>query len=507
MMLRNVRKDEAGMALPIAIFVMVIVGVMGAGLLVFVQNDLQSVVEVNRGQRALEIAEAGVMAAKQQQLSDVVRQHYDKDYTNDCTPGRRLGADWSPSSTVWADPSTCSGGAVSRTPGVTRDFAGGRFNVTIQCFDQAGDAASDPCGGIEEDAPENIESSKRTYFKITSTGYYPADGSGAARTVQAIYHTNRLDVPTAYYTPKTIRFNGNLDISGVSFFAGEDVILGNADLLNGPTDPSALYKDWDSTNAANFTPTSNLNTSPRRTAPDPTAPRVEKAGLAAERFICNSAGNCNDPSDSIADGVNDYDSTTSTRGSRQTFIRKLPGELGDPNDPGTISHPFNPYSEFDLTSLEQIARTQCVATVCNYYEGSVNLDDNPTSGSDVKYPENSTDQTVFYVDAKGGDVTYTVNYSSGPAKGLIVVENGNLDIRNSSNGFDGVIIVTGNGTTTGSYTNSGNRTVRGFVIAENEMTIGGTVDPFSVVGEFSQRAGFFNMRQWSWRECYSIACD
>ncbi|QIN82966.1 hypothetical protein GBA63_10115 [Rubrobacter tropicus] len=500
------KRGEAGIALPMAIFVMVIVGVMGAGLLVFVRNDLETVVEVNRGQRALEIAEAGVMAAKQQQLSDVVRQHYDNDYTNDCSPGRRIGADWSPSATVWADPSTCSGATVTRQPGVSREFGGGRFNVTIRCFDQLNDPVSDPCGGVDEDAPVSVEAGKRSYFKITSTGYYPADGTGAVRTVQAIFHTNRLDVPTAYYTPQTIRFNGNVDLSGVSFFAGEDIVLGNADLANGPADPAALYRDWDTTNPLNFTPTSNLNTSPRRTAPDPASPRVDKAGLGAEGLICNSAGNCDGPSDSVADGINNYDSTTATRGSQQRFVRKLPDDLDDPNPAKTISHPFDPYAEFDLTSLEQIARSQCVGGACNYYEGSVNIDDSPTSGSDVQYPENSTDQTVFYVDAKGGDVTYTASFPSGPGKGLIVVENGDLDIRNSSNGFDGVIIVTGNGTTTGSYTNSGNRTVKGFVIAENEMTIGGTVDPFSVVGEFSQRAGFYNMRQWSWRECYSVGC-
>jgi hypothetical protein len=34
------------------------------------------------------------------------------------------------------------------------------------------------------------------------------------------------------------------------------------------------------------------------------------------------------------------------------------------------------------------------------------------------------------------------------------------------------------------------------------MTIGGTVDPFSVIGEYTQRPGFFDMRLWSWRGRY-----
>jgi hypothetical protein len=35
----------------------VLIGVMGAGLLVFVRNDLEAVVEVNLGQRAFNLAE------------------------------------------------------------------------------------------------------------------------------------------------------------------------------------------------------------------------------------------------------------------------------------------------------------------------------------------------------------------------------------------------------------------------------------------------------------------
>jgi hypothetical protein len=325
------------------------------------------------------------------------------------------------------------------------------------------------------------------------------------RVVQAIVHTNKLDVPTAYYTPKNIEFNGSPDVEGVSFFAGGNIDLKNVTINR--TTP-ALYNDWDTTNPANFAPTSNLNTVPRRTGPNATDTKLTSTGFAAEGIICKN--NCSGPSDSIADGRYDYDSTTALKGSLKRFVRKSNADISNNavNASGTISYPFNPNAKFDLTSLENIARGQG-----NYYEGDVNIVSTATGGA--KYPSPSSDQTVFYVRANGATTDYRADYNP-QAKGLIVVEGGNFDIQNSSSGFDGVVIVTGtaagsaldcNSTSaTGCYKNSGNKTVRGFVIADNTMTIGGTVDPFSVVGEYTQRPGFYSMKLWSWRECYSTNC-
>ena len=63
-MIRRLLPEERGMALGLAIIVVVIVGVMGAGLLTFVATDLKAVVEVNRGEQAFELAEAGIEVAK-----------------------------------------------------------------------------------------------------------------------------------------------------------------------------------------------------------------------------------------------------------------------------------------------------------------------------------------------------------------------------------------------------------------------------------------------------------
>src|SRR3954470_12706720 len=76
-MLHRLVKDESGMTMGLTVIMIALIGVMGAGLLVFVRNDLEAVVQVNQGQRALNLADAGVQAAKRQLRSDAVPAHYD----------------------------------------------------------------------------------------------------------------------------------------------------------------------------------------------------------------------------------------------------------------------------------------------------------------------------------------------------------------------------------------------------------------------------------------------
>ena len=496
-MLKRMARDESGVALGLAIIMVVLIGVMGAGLLVFVNTDLQNVVENNNGQRAFQIADAGIQVAKTQQLSDVVRKHYDRDNTNDCANGqiRATGEDWSPNTIVYSDPRDCNSPTVTRAQGgVTRKFNGGTFNVTIECYDQKGETSGSVCkNNTTGSAPEDIEASKRAYFKITSTGCYPAPNPatptkcpGAKRKVEAIYYTSKLDVPTAYYTPKNIEFNGGVNIKGVSFFAGGNITHTGGYTVErcpppipspAPAGCPALYRDWDTTNAANFTPKSNLNTVARV---NNAGTKVQGVGFGAEGTVENFGNGSR--------GVYDYDSSTTTK-----FVRKSLEEIANnvANAPGAITYPFNPYAKFDLETLKQIAKSQG-----NYYEGGVTIDS--------QYPDPSSDQTVFYVNAKGGNVTYKTK-NTPVAKGVIVVENGNFDLNNSSNGFDGVVIVTGDGTpttTTGTYTSIGNETIKGFAVADNTMRMGGNVNPLAVEGSYTQRPGFYKMKLWSWRELY-----
>lgn len=493
-------KNESGIALPVAIMVMVLVGVMGAGLLVFVRNDLETVVEVNRGQRALEAAEAGVAAAKRQLASDDVRRHYDTDPSNDCAAGQRTAGsqDWSLATTT--SNATCSDNSIAKPsgPGVRRNFSTGggtgKFTVTIQCYVQTGDPAGRCVGSETWSGPE--QASEKRYFKITSTGNFPADGSGATRTVQAIYYTQPLDYPTAYYTPSNINFNGNTNVSGISFFAKGNITGVFAGSFDVDRSVPALYGDW---NTTLFTPPSNLNTVSRKNA---SGVSQQGAGFAAEGLVCGNQ--CSDSSDSVANGYNDYDSTTGSKGQNLAFGRKPVGSENDPNPAGLITYPFDPPPALNtwlpLEIWEEDARA--LGTYKTPAEISNKIDN-------ADWPTPQSTRNVFFVEAGGQtvDIDYRVNLNPSVAQGIIVVRNGNVKVSNSSNGFKGIIVVTGNGTTTGNYTNGGGVRITGFVIADGTMTLGGNVSPTVSVGDFESAPGYHKVSRWSWRECYSVNCS
>jgi type II secretory pathway component PulK len=69
-MIPRLLPEQRGMALGLAIIVVVIVGVMGAGLMTIVATDLEAVVAVNRGEQAFELAEAGIEVAKAHLAND-----------------------------------------------------------------------------------------------------------------------------------------------------------------------------------------------------------------------------------------------------------------------------------------------------------------------------------------------------------------------------------------------------------------------------------------------------
>lgn len=453
-------KDESGMTMGLTVIMVVLIGVMGAGLLTFVRNDLISVVEVNQGQKAIDIADAGVQAGKGQLYSsDTTREHYDWDYTNDCVPsGQRLrNEDWSPATTRYAN-ADCTGGTVSMpTPGVTKNFAGGSFTVTISCYRQLGETeALTPCKGAPSGAagtaPEDIGATRRAYFKITSTGCIPADCSGAKRKVEAIYYAALASVPTAYYSKRDIEFAGSPTVKGISFFAKGDIRLSNASPVRCletdlPGTCQALFGDWDTTRYD--TPT-NLNTVPRTTA---SGVRTTGVGFAAEGTVTGNGY--------TVDGVHDYDSTTATKGSKKKFVQKT--NASAPNSAGIISYPFVPDASFDIEALKAEAQKQG-----NYCNRLANIGDRPLLSTDAcdGYPRGSTQRTVYFMDANStADSTYTVGYTP-RAKGIVVVNNGNLLLSSSSTGFNGIIIVTGNGSTTGRFENKGSGNLDGFAVAD-----------------------------------------
>ncbi len=178
--------------------------------------------------------------------------------------------------------------------------------------------------------------------------------------------------------------------------------------------------------------------------------------------------------------------------------------MADENPPGTISYPFSPSADPDLEFLKEEAQHQE-----NYYGTRRDIDTSST-GTKAKYPCHSTDQTIFYMNGEGGDVGYNIpaGYGSGctEARGTIVVENGNVNM-NGAVKFKGIIIITGDGNTTGQYKTTGSPELDGFVIADGKMTIRGDAAPLTINQDFTDRPGFYGVRQWSWRECYNLTCN
>jgi hypothetical protein len=455
-MFERLRWDESGVALGLAVIMVVLVGAMGAGLLTFVRSDLEAVVEVNQGQRALSLADAGVQAARRQLRSDAEPNHYDSDATGNVE---------------WAHVAPAGG-----TAGKTLTLEDGAVRVEIRYLLPSTTAAEVE---DEDHAPELVPGGLadypggENYFKVTSEG----TAGGARRKVEAILYTRGLDAPAAYYTPNDVTLRDDTRISGVSFFAGGDINKVGDVTIDRET--PAAYGDWDTTG---FSPPSRLNTVPRT---DAAGNRVTGAGLAAEGLVCQN-GDCSDsPANSVADGIHDYDRYTGTKGSNRRFVRKP--DPDEPNAPGTISYPFNPGFGLDLDFLMEEARRQG-----NYRSSATDI-------TDADYPASSSDRTVFFVDAGGATnfLEYAVDRTP-QARGTMVVRDGNLTVSDSSSGFSGAIIVTGDDADTGRY--DGGDSVEGFVVASGDMTIRGSVSPSTV--SLTTRPGFYDVRQWSWRELY-----
>lgn len=86
--MRRLVGEESGVALGLAVVMVLLVGVMGAGLLTLIAANLEGVVEVNRGRQAFEMAEAGVEVAKARLAEDpspgsVIVQDLDGDPTTE----------------------------------------------------------------------------------------------------------------------------------------------------------------------------------------------------------------------------------------------------------------------------------------------------------------------------------------------------------------------------------------------------------------------------------------
>ena len=420
----------------------VLVGVMGAGLLVFVRNDLETVVEVNQGQRAFNLADAGAQVARRELLSQPDPNLYD-------------GND--------ADNSEWAYKGQSGAPTKTLDMEEGTAAITIQYLSPS---ASERQVGQADYAPEPLPSGQdeypdgRDYFRVVSEG----QAGEARRRVEAIYYTTDLGAPKGFYTPGDIRLEDTADVNDVSLFAGGDVALAGRASIGGE---DRAYGDW-------YNPPFNER---RRATP--------AAGIGAGAQIDGvSASNL---------GTRDFDANTSPR------LVKDPSEDSRGNG---IHFPFDYRSQPDIEYLRDEAIKQEAETGQDNYRqisgGRHRLDSWPGNSTNrtvvfVEYTGDGNNEVVWEVPGACND--------DPPKRGMLVISNSNFEMAQNRALFAGTVVVAGGYEDANSVDVGGGSCIDGYVNATGTITIAGEVRRSKSALE-ENRPGFFDVRLWSWRELY-----
>lgn len=145
-------RDEAGIALGLAVVLVVLIGVLAAGVLAVVRSDLLSTISANHGQRAFDLADAGSRAAAAHLRSDAAPNHYDANASEN--------SEWSHVSPD-GDP-----------PGKKLPLDDGSTTVTVRYLLPATEEAQQQ---DEDHAPEPVPDGlsdypDRDYFLVTSEG-------------------------------------------------------------------------------------------------------------------------------------------------------------------------------------------------------------------------------------------------------------------------------------------------------------------------------------------------
>jgi hypothetical protein len=424
-----------------------LIGVMGAGLLTFASKDLEAVLEVNQGQSAFEMAEAGVEAARQQLMGGVSDP---TKYDGGTTPDLQ----WSAASANASDPNCPSGTQYGMClynldgSSTTAD----RVNVTIEHRSATDD------------------------FKVISTGTY----AEARRKVEAIFQvTAGAGGTPAFYSRSDIKIQKRVTINGVSLFSESNILIedfddkitsahfkasyeGNntisKDVLNINNSVADELGDW---NIAPWNTIGRKGVTPYSLPYTTTSVPFEGVGFAAEGKICGSSS-CQSDSPSVADGVYGYDSTTGTKGNNLTFVDKIPPNIL--NDSGTITYPFERTIP-DPVRLKQLAQ--------NYPGGSKYYVGSSPPWNTLFSTASANDPKVVFVDAQGSGVTFN-NPTVANNYGILVVWCGKLTLESA---FKGIVIslhgneLPGNSTCAadkGGFINKG-QTLTGFAFAEGDV--------------------------------------
>jgi hypothetical protein len=509
-------REEAGMTMGLVVIMLVLIGVMGAGLLTFVQRDLEAVLAVNEGQQALAVADAGIEAARAQLAQNGFANQYNDPATAPFSPD--------PANSSWAfNSSSATCGALPSGPGRCIITGEGEVRVTIRYLPPP---ATEEQRTSPNHAPEALAAGTeypdgRQYYRVESDG----SADGARRKIQAILITQPFGAPITYYATGNVTFNGDrASLTDTSVFAGGNVTGARENLVTGI---DRVYGNWlrlgynDSARPGN-----DLNP----------ALAANRAGVAAEGTITYAPGggdvekfnNTRQKAgtqtasmqrygkvDFDNRGTDSADITPTAGVSPYAFCEKGSTCWPSGNQPGgVITYPFDPTERADLDFLKRLAISQdnyiLNPTIPFKIRGS-NQSTNPDA-----YPIPSPENTVYFVEFTGaqGRVEFEVDAGTNPkASGVIVVVNGDFlltsaGVETGGGGFVGAVILHDPNPTDSAvmtYEAQGNSALEGFVNVEGNMILGGSSSPFLGNGAHAL-PGFHQVKVWSWRECYSATC-
>lgn len=454
-MIGKLARDESGMTMGLVVIMIVLIGVLGAGLLTFVRTGLNSVVEVNQGQKALEVADAGVQAAQRQLVTD-----------NDAVTNYD-GVSDSPWSYCYMQTGCTS--ATPTTPGsagMTIDTGTGSARVTILTI-----------GGVSPT------------FRVISEGTV----GNAKRKVEAILRIrSKVTFPRAYLTRNNLTLTGSASPSGVSFFA-----MGNANGNNKPmSGDDGYYLKWAATPDSGSYPNA-YNERARDSA---------LAGIGALGTVTDVPN----PGRSYGSNtcpaiVRNYatDSPPAGCATKMAFPFYVPTDAEDREQ---------------LEVLRQRALTQETRTRPLYIDsdpGNQRRDPGLLPGNQPinDWPSGSDFGTVrFYAYAaynSSNTVSYSVPFPCGDetAKGIIAVENGDFKYA-ANNAFNGAVIVRAYNAsgasipTQGKFEANGTPCLKGYANSGGDMTISGNINAGQVPDLANQVVFRDNAGRISWRELY-----
>lgn len=505
-MLARLIREESGMTMGLVIIMIVLIGVMGAGLLTFVSTDLNTVVEVNQGQRAFEAADAGVQAAKRQVQSDPTPNKYDDGaiVVND--------VQWSAS----VPNSNCS-----------------NLGVRGMCLRNIdGDAATLDTANVSVRYRATTSD-----FLVVSTGGYGA----AKRKVEAtIQYDAPVSIPRVYFTRGGLVLAGSATANEISLFAlGQAVREGSFSFTDAN---DSYFGRWAETSGDGPFPNANgsfpndFNKTARGSV------MGARGGVGALGTISGFAN--------------------SDLGKRHIGSNTLPRTVQNYDGSSNIAFPFEiPTAARDKQSVERVRQRALALELIAIQQGNAPgsaatryyIDSNPGNGADdagmpnrasgsplnvASWYSTSNYETVRFYEfetynsnnivnfaSESSDASCTASAADSP-QGVIAVQNGDF-IYNANKAFFGGVIVRAYDSSNnlllpppinspaaqdsnfrnGSFRGEGSSCLKGYANASGNVKISGGITPGAVPALNSLSSFNAQARQATWRECYSATAN